>query len=347
MNITLSQLAAFVQATVVGDANAEVSHFAPIDKGDDGALSFLSNPKYESYIYSTQATCVIVSKTFKATHKINTNLLLVDDVYATLSILLDKFSPPKEAKVGIEQPVYITEDAKYGEGLYLGAFSYIGKNVSIGKDVKIYPQVYIGDNCKVDDGTIIYAGSKIYADTTIGKYCILHAGCVIGSDGFGFAPMPDGAYKKIPQNGKVIIKDNVEIGANTTIDRATLESTIIHEGVKIDNLVQIAHNVEVGKNSAIASQAGISGSTKIGEKVVIAGQVGIVGHINIAKGTMIAAQSGIAKEIKEENSKWFGSPAMDYKDGLKAQIRLKQLDALFKRVTTIEHLLTSKQENQE
>jgi UDP-3-O-[3-hydroxymyristoyl] glucosamine N-acyltransferase len=337
MKITVDQIAGIVNGTVIGDGKREINRFAPIEEAGEGAITFLSNPKYSHYLYETQAEAVLVSKDFKAEKEVSPALIMVEDVYTTLSILLDKFQNTEAAgKNGIEQPSFISASAAYGENIYLGAFSYLGENVKIGNNVKIYPQVFVGDNVTIDDNTIVFAGVKVYANCIIGKYCILHSGSVIGSDGFGFAPQPDGSYKKMPQTGNVIIKDNVEVGANTTIDRATIQATVIEDGVKLDNLIQIAHNVEIGANTVIAAQTGISGSTKIGQNCVIAGQVGIVGHIQVADKTMIGAQSGIAKAVKEPGTKWFGSPADDYKRALKTQVIIKQLPDIYNRVLQLE-----------
>ena len=343
MEITVAELAAMVGGEVEGNASAKINTFSPIEEAQEGSLSFLSNPKYTDFLYSTQATAVLVDKNFVADKTVNAVLIRVKDVYSTLSALLDKFNAAQKVnKTGIEQPSYIASTAKIGTDVYIGAFAYVGDGAVIGNGTKIYPQSYIGDHVKIAENTTLYASVKIYADTEIGNNCILHSGCVIGSDGFGFAPQPDGSYKKVPQTGKVIIGNDVEIGANTTIDRATIKATQIHDGVKLDNLIQVAHNVEIGQNTAIASQTGISGSTKLGKNCIIGGQVGIVGHITIADGTQIGAQSGIAKAISAPGTKWFGSPAIDYKEALKSQIIFKKLPELYNRVQQLEQAIEKK-----
>lgn len=339
MKITVGQLAKLVNGRVEGDENREITGFAPISEAAEGAVTFLTNLKYSHFLYESHATAVLVNDDFKIEGEVKPALIFVKDAYTTVSQLLEQFNAAQNTKLGIEQPSFIASTAKTGEGIYLGAFAYIGDNSKIGNNVKIYPQAYIGDNVTIADNTIIYSGVKIYSGTQIGKNCILHSGCVVGSDGFGFAPQPDGSYKKIPQTGIVIIKDSVEIGANTTIDRATMQATIIESGVKLDNLIQIAHNVEIGENTAIAAQSGVSGSTKIGKACIIAGQVGIVGHIEIADGSMIGAQSGVSKSITEPKRKWFGSPADDYKNTIKSLIIIKQLPDLQKRILELERLI--------
>jgi len=333
------ELAQMINGVLEGAEGRFVEKFSPIEEADDKSLSFVSNPKYAHYLYTSQASAVLVSKDFVLEKPVYPVLIRVDDVYSTMSSLLEKFSQAETRKTGIEQPSYIASTAKIGKNVYIGAFAYIGENASIGDNAMIYPQTYIGDDASVGEMSIIYAGVKIYSATEIGKNCILHSGCVLGSDGFGFAPQEDGSYKKIPQTGKVIVRDNVEIGANTTIDRATIKATIIDSGVKLDNLIQIAHNVEIGENTAIAAQAGISGSTKIGRNAMIGGQVGIVGHITIADGSQVGAQSGISKTITEKNQKWFGSPAIDYKNAIKAQVIFKKLPELYNRIQALENAL--------
>jgi UDP-3-O-[3-hydroxymyristoyl] glucosamine N-acyltransferase len=342
MKLTVDQLASMIGGRVEGNGQAELTHFAPIEEAGEGALSFIANSKYGHYLHETKASALLVGNDFVADGEYSPALIRVKDVYSTLSILLDQFSPAKEKKKGIEQPAYISPSAQISDEAYLGAFSYAGENVKVGKGAQIYPQVFLGDGVEVGENTTIYAGAKIYAGCKIGNNCIIHAGAVIGSDGFGFAPQPDGSYKKIPQNGIVIIKDNVEIGANTTIDRATLKATIIENGVKLDNLIQVAHNVEIGKNTAIASQAGISGSAKIGENCMIGGQVGIVGHIAIADGSLIGAQSGVAKAIEEKNKKWFGSPAVPLTDAIRSQAIFKKLPELYSRINRLEQEIQNK-----
>jgi len=336
MRISISELAHLINGTVEGDGSRFVEKFAPIEEADEKSLSFISNMKYSHFLYTTKAAAVLVSKDFIPDKHTDVSLIHVDDVYTTMSSLLEQFSSRENNKKGIEQPSYIAASAKIGKDVYIGAFAYIGENAVISDRVMIYPQTYVGDNVIIDNDTILYAGVKVYSSTEIGKSCILHSGCIIGSDGFGFAPQEDGTYKKIPQTGRVIIQNNVEIGANTTIDRATIKATIIEDGVKLDNLIQVAHNVEIGANTAIAAQAGISGSTKIGKNVAIGGQVGIVGHIIIADGSQIGAQSGVSKTISEKNKKWFGSPAIDYKNAIKGQVIFKKLPELYARIQSLE-----------
>jgi UDP-3-O-[3-hydroxymyristoyl] glucosamine N-acyltransferase len=339
MKISISELARLVNGTVEGDSSRSVEKFAPIEEADSSSLSFISNSKYHHYLYTTEAAAVLVSNDFVPEKPTDVVLIHVEDVYSTLSSLLEKFTASDIRKTGIEQPSFISPSAKIGQDVYIGAFAYIGDNAVIGDRAMIYPQTYVGDDSKVGDDTVIFSGVKIYPSTEIGKSCILHSGCVIGSDGFGFAPQEDGSYKKIPQTGKVIIHDRVEIGANTTVDRATIKATIIEEGVKLDNLIQVAHNVEIGAHTAIAAQAGISGSTKIGKHVAIGGQVGIVGHITIADGSQIGAQSGVSKTIAEKNQKWFGSPAINFKNAIKAQLLFKKLPELYDRILSLEKAL--------
>ena len=328
MNIPVSQIAQLINAKIDGDPTIIINGFAPIDSAGQGSITFLSNDKYEHFIYESKASAVLVSDDFAPKNTINPVLLRVKDVYTTLSFLLDLMNSQNNHPKGIEPQSFVGEGTliEENENTYIGAFSYISSNCSIGKNVKIYPQVFIGEGCTIGEGTILYSGAKVYKNCVIGQKCIIHSGAIIGSDGFGFAPQPDGSYQKIPQTGNVVLKDFVEVGANTTIDRATIQSTIINNGVKLDNLIQIAHNVEVGQNTVIAAQAGIAGSTKIGQNNVIGGQVGIVGHIQLADGVQVGAQSGVAKSIEEPKSKWFGSPAMEAKKAMRLNAILKNLE---------------------
>ena len=313
MELTASQLAAIVNGTVEGDENVKVSTFARIEEGHSGALSFLANPKYTHHIYSTDSSVVLVKKDFTPEQPVKATLIRVDDPYATVAHLLEMVTQmSKVEKVGIETPSFISEGVDVPEDAYVGAFAYIGKGVKLAPGVKIYPQVYIGDGCEVGEGTVLYAGVKIYAGCKVGKRCIIHSGAVIGADGFGFAPI-DGGYEKIPQTGNVEIEDDVEIGANTTIDRAMMGATRIGKGVKLDNLIQIAHNCSVGEHTVMAAQAGVAGSAKIGAHCMVGGQVGFVGHISIADGTQIGAQSGVSKPTKP-GDRVMGSPAVDMGD---------------------------------
>lgn len=329
MEFTVQQIADLLQGTIEGDNTAKVSTLAKIEEAQPGALAFLSNPKYEPFLYSTHASAVIVSDKLEVKKSVRAALIRVTDPYSSFSTLLQYYQTALIAsKTGVEQPCYMGEGSQIGENHYRGAFSYIGHNCKIGQNVRIFPQVYIGDNVQIGDNTTLFAGVKLYTNTVVGSNCTIHAGAVLGSDGFGFAPQPDGTYQAIPQIGNVVLEDDVSIGANTTIDCATMGSTLIRKGTKIDNLVQIAHNVEVGQNTVIASQAGISGSTKIGNNCVIAGQVGIVGHIAIADKTTVGAQSGVSKSVKETGTIIQGSPAFDYKQNLRAMTVFRKLPEL-------------------
>lgn len=335
MKFTAQQIAGILEGEVVGDAETEVSQLSKIEEGTSGSLTFLANPKYKSYIYSTDASITIVGKDFEAEHDIKTTLIKVEDAYKSFSKLLEYYNQIKLNKTGIENPVFISDSAKKGDDIYIGAFSYVGDNVTIGNNVKIFPNSYVGDNVKIGDNTIVFAGAKIYSDCVIGENCVINSGAIIGADGFGFAPNEDGEYNKVPQIGNVILEDNVDIGAGTTIDRATLGSTIIRRGVKLDNQIQIAHNVEIGKNTVIAAQTGIAGSTKIGENCQIGGQVGIVGHISIGNNVKIQAQSGIGRNVKD-NEVLQGSPALGYGDFNKSYVYFKNLPKLVKTINELE-----------
>lgn len=324
MKFTAEQIAGILEGEVVGNPGAEVYTLAKIEEGTAGSLTFLANPKYLQYIYSTQATITIVNKTFEPEAPVNTTLIKVDDAYKSFSTLLEYYNQVKLMKSGIEQPSFLSDDVSYGDNLYLGSFCYVGKNVKIGDNVKIYPNSFIGDNVTIGNDTILFAGVRIYSETEIGNNCTIHSGSIIGSDGFGFTPNEEGVYSKIPQIGNVIIEDNVDVGACTTIDRATLGSTIIKKGVKLDNQIQIAHNVVIGENTVIASQTGVAGSTKIGKNCVIGGQVGIVGHITIGNGVRIQAQSGVGKSIPDGETIQ-GSPAMVYADFSKSYVHFRNL----------------------
>lgn len=336
MKVTVQQIADLLNGEVVGNAATEVSDLSKIEEGKPGSLSFLSNPKYVPYIYETKASAVIINKSFVPEYPVQTTLIKVEDAYAAFTKLLEFYNQIKNNKVGIEQPNFVGENTVYGQDIYLGAFAYIGQNCQIGDNVKIYPNCYIGDNVKIADNTTIFAGSKIYADTQIGSRCIIHSGTTIGSDGFGFAPQEDGSYAKVPQTGNVVIEDDVEIGANTTIDRATLGSTIIRQGVKLDNHIQIAHNVEIGAHTVIASQTGIAGSTKIGKYCQIGGQVGIVGHITIGNHVKIQAQSGVNKSLKD-NDVVQGSPAINYGDFSKSFVHFRNLPKIVEDIDKLKN----------
>ncbi|HEY4617935.1 MAG TPA: UDP-3-O-(3-hydroxymyristoyl)glucosamine N-acyltransferase [Flavobacterium sp.] len=324
MKFTAEQIAGILDGEVVGNPNAEVHELSKIEEGKDGSLTFLSNPKYNSFIYTTDASITIVNKSFEPESNLKTTLIKVDDAYLAFSKLLEFYDQAKGNKSGIEQPSVISENTKYGKNLYLGSFSYIGSKVVIGDNVKIYPNCFIGDNVVIGDNVTIFAGAKIYSETVIGSSCAIHSGAIIGADGFGFAPNSDGTFKKIPQIGNVIIEDNVDIGSCTTIDRATMGSTIIRKGVKLDNQIQIAHNVEIGENTVIAAQTGIAGSTKIGRNGMIGGQVGIAGHLTIGNNVRIQAQSGVGRNIKD-NEILQGSPTFGYNDFSKSYVHFKNL----------------------
>lgn len=335
MEFSASQIAALVSGKVEGDGNVTVSTFAKIEEGHPGAISFLANPKYTHFIYTTKSSIVLVSNDFVPEQPVGCTLIRVADPYATVASLLEMVSKMTAVQPsGIEQPSFIADGVAVSEDCYVGAFAYIGKGAVIGKNVKIYPQSYIGAGAVVGDNTIIYPGVKVYHGCKIGKNCILHSGVVIGADGFGFAPV-NGEYNKIPQMGIVEIEDNVEIGANTTVDRAMMGATRVRHGVKLDNLIQVAHNCEVGANTVIAAQAGIAGSAKVGEGCMIGGQVGIAGHITVGDGTVIGAQSGIPNNVKP-GSRLMGYPAVSAGEFARQAIYVKNLDKLYDRVKTLE-----------
>jgi UDP-3-O-[3-hydroxymyristoyl] glucosamine N-acyltransferase len=324
MKFTAEQIAEILEGEVVGNPNAEVFKLSKIEEGQEGSLTFLSNPKYQSFIYTTKASVTIVNSTFVPEAVLTTTLIKVEDAYSAFTKLLEFYNQVKLNKTGIEPLSFIDESAQYGVDLYLGSFSYIGKNVVLGNNVKIYPNSFVGDNAVIGDNVTIFAGGKIYSETVIGNNCTIHSGAIIGSDGFGFAPNADGTYKKIPQIGNVVIEDDVEIGACTTIDRATMGSTIIRKGVKLDNQIQIAHNVEIGENTVIAAQTGIAGSTKIGKNGMIGGQVGFAGHITVGDNVGIKAKSGITKNVKDGQIMQ-GSLAFGYTDFSKSYVHFKNL----------------------
>lgn len=335
MKFKAEQIAGILEGDVVGNSQIEVSKLSKIEEGEEGALTFLANPKYTPYVYTTQASIVIVNKDFIPEQELTATLIKVEDAYQSFSKLLEYYNKVKLNKFGVEQPSVISESSKLGEDVYVGAFSYIGDNVVIEGNVKIFPNVYIGDNVVIGENTIVFSGAKIYSESIIGKYCVINSGAIIGADGFGFAPQDNGEYKKIPQIGNVILEDFVDIGAATTIDRATLGSTVIRKGVKLDNQIQIAHNVEIGKNTVIAAQTGIAGSTKVGENCQIGGQVGIAGHLVIGNGVRIQAQSGIGRNIKD-NETLQGSPAFGYGDWNKSYVYFKNLPKLAKTINELE-----------
>ena len=336
MNFTATLIAEFLKGTVEGNPDASVNDVTKIEEGRSGTLSFLANPKYEKYIYDTQSTIVIVNKDFKPQKTVSPTLIRVQNAYESFAALLRLYEQSKPKKSGISKLSSISESATLGEDLYIGDFSVISDHVTLGNEVSIYPQVYIGDHVSIGEGSIIHPGVKVYEGTVIGAHCIIHAGAIIGGDGFGFAPNQENNYEKVPQVGKVIIEDHVDVGANTTIDRATMGATLIRKGVKIDNLIMIAHNVEVGENTVMAAQTGISGSTKIGKNCMFGGQVGLIGHIHIADGVKIAAQSGITKNIKEENIVVQGSPALEFGPYQRSYALFRNLPKLRSQILDLE-----------
>jgi UDP-3-O-[3-hydroxymyristoyl] glucosamine N-acyltransferase len=329
MKFKIQQIADILEGEVVGNPDAEVSRLSKIEEGTEGSLTFLSNPKYLNYIHTTKSTAVIVNKSQIFEAPIKASLIKVDDAYSAFTKLLEFYNQVKYNKTGIEESSHIGKNVHYGSDFYLGKFSYIADNVRIGNNVKIFPNSFLGDNVVLGDNVIIFAGAKIYADTVIGANCKIHSGVVLGADGFGFAPKEDGTYDSIPQIGNVIIEDNVDIGANSTVDRATLGSTIVRKGVKLDNHIQIAHNVEIGENTVIAAQTGIAGSTKIGKNCQIGGQVGIAGHLIIGNNVRIQAQSGIGKNLKDGETVQ-GSPAFDYGSFNKSYVHFKNFPKIVK-----------------
>ncbi|MDP4214504.1 MAG: UDP-3-O-(3-hydroxymyristoyl)glucosamine N-acyltransferase [Bacteroidota bacterium] len=340
MQFSAAQIAALINGKLEGDPEVLVSNFGKIEEAQPGQLAFLANPKYEEFLYTTRATIIIINDNQVVKEKVNATLLRVPDAYLAFAALLSKYQEMMNQQLsGIQEPVYISKSASLGEQVYAGAFAYIGNNAIIGNHVKIYPQVYIGDDVTIGDHTVIYPGVKIYHRCMIGEHVTIHAGSVIGADGFGFAPQSDGSFKKIPQMGNVVIEDYVEIGSNATIDRATIGSTLIKSGAKLDNLIQIAHNVEIGNNTVIAAQSGVSGSTKLGRNVMVGGQAGIVGHIQIADGSRINAQSGVTKSLKTPNSAVTGSPAFEYTSALRAQAAARKLPAFEKKILELEKLI--------
>ena len=345
ISFTAEQIASVLNGTIEGDPSVVVNNFSKIEEGKPGTLTFLANPKYTHYIYDTEASIVLVNNDFKAEYPIKATLIRCFNAYAALALLLDMVEKAKPKKVGIEQMSHISQSATLGENVYVGSFAYISDYAKIGDNTKIYPQTYIGENVTIGQNTTIYPGAKIYQGCIIGNDCIIHAGAVIGSDGFGFAPEADGSYKKIPQMGIVIIEDNVEIGANTTIDRAVMDATIIHKGVKLDNLIQIAHNVEIGENTAMAAQVGVSGSTKIGKQCMLGGQVGLGGHITIGDNVNIGAQSGIISNIKP-NAKILGSPAIPVKDFFKSSIIFPKLPDIYRQLAQLQKEVEALKSNQ-
>ena len=339
MQFSATQIAALINGKIEGDANASINSFGKIEEAQNGQLAFLANPKYEEYLYSTKASVIIINAALELKQEVTATLIRVPDAYTAFATLLSTYQKMMQQQLsGIQEPSYISKTASYGQNVFIGAFAYLGENVKVGNGTKIYPNVYLGNNVKIGDNSIIHPGVKIYHDCMIGSNVIIHAGTVIGSDGFGFAPQADGSFQKVPQIGNVVIEDNVEIGANTTIDRATIGSTIIKAGAKLDNLVQIAHNVEVGNSTVIAALAGISGSTKIGKGVMIGGQAGLAGHLFVEDGSKINAQAGLGKSLKAGSSVT-GSPAYDYNKAIRSQAIARNLPEMEKRIKELEALV--------
>jgi UDP-3-O-[3-hydroxymyristoyl] glucosamine N-acyltransferase len=340
MKFTAEQIAEILEGEVVGNPAEEVSKLSKIEDGEKGSLTFLSNPKYNSYLYETNASIAIVNKSFTLEKEVTATLIKVENAYESFSKLLAFYNTVKNNKMGREAPHFISDSATIGADEYIGAFSYIGTHVKIGNNVKIYPNVFIGDHSVIGNNCTLFPGVKIYSDTVIGNACKIHAGAIIGADGFGFSPDENGAYQAVPQIGNVILEDHVDIGAGTTIDRATLGSTIIRKGVKLDNQIQIAHNVEIGKNTVIASQTGIAGSTKIGANCMIGGQVGISGHLSIGNNVKILAKAGITKNIKD-NQILNGIPAFKANDYNKSYVYFKNLPQLASKINNLEKELNA------
>jgi UDP-3-O-[3-hydroxymyristoyl] glucosamine N-acyltransferase len=341
MEFTAATIAGFLKGEIEGNPEIKVNTVAKIEDGKDGALSFLSNPKYEHYIYTTKSSVVLVNKSFVPSSKVEATLIRVENAYEAFASLLSLVDQAKPKKRGIHPAAIIEPSAKTGSDVYIGPFVYIGENCIVGDECSVYPHVYVGDNAKVGKNCILYPGVKIYHDCVVGENCIIHAGTVIGSDGFGFAPQEGHQYMKIPQLGNVVIEDNVEIGANVAIDRATMGSTILRRGVKLDNLIQIGHNVEVGENTVMAAESGIAGSTKVGKNCMVGGQVAINGHIKVADGTKVGAQSGVLGDVKEENTVLLGTPAIELKQFLRSSVIFKKLPEMKTKIDALEKEIDS------
>lgn len=339
MEFTAAAIAEFLKGEITGDPEIKVNTIAKIEEGHEGALSFLANPKYEHYIYSTGSSVVLVNRDFVPSAPVKATLIRVSNAYESFASLMTLADQSKPRKKGVHPSAVIEKSARIGKDVYIGALAYIGENCVIGDNCRIYPQTYIGDNTKVGDDCLIYPGVKIYHECVIGNKCTIHAGSVIGSDGFGFAPQSETEFMKIPQLGNVILEDHVEIGANVAIDRATMGSTVVRRGVKLDNLIQIGHNVEIGENTVMAGQTGIAGSTKIGRNCMFAGQVGIAGHLKVADNTRIGAQAGVAGDIKEENQIVIGSPAIEHRNFLRSSVIFRKLPELKSKIDYLEQEL--------
>ncbi|QFQ13515.1 UDP-3-O-(3-hydroxymyristoyl)glucosamine N-acyltransferase [Pseudoprevotella muciniphila] len=347
MEFTARQIADFLQGTLEGDPQATVSTFAKIEEGKPGAISFLSNPKYANYLYETQSSVVLINKDFKPEQPVRATIIRVDNAYECVARLLKMYEMSKPARKGIHPMAFVSETAKLGEDCYVGPFAYIGENVTVGKGTQIYPHAVLEQNAKVGENCLIYPNVSVYHDCVVGNRVTLHSGCVIGADGFGFAPTEDG-YEKIPQIGIVVIEDDVEIGANACVDRSTMGATIVHKDVKVDNLVQLAHNTEVGSHTVLSAQTGVAGSTKIGEWCMFGGQVGITGHAKIADRVRAGAQTGIAGSIRKEGVALWGTPAIDYTQAQRSSVIFKKLPDLYKELNTMKKELEElKQQLQE
>ena len=339
MTFPASQIALLIQGRVEGNPDVQVASFGKIEEAMEGQLSFLANPKYEDHLYTTRASVIIINESYQLRQPVNATLIRVADAYTAFATLLSKYQAIMQQQLqGVQEPSFISPGASYGEEVFIGAFTYLSDGVKVGNRSKLYPGVFLGNNVVVGDNCVLHPGVRVYHDCRIGNGVTIHSGTVIGSDGFGFAPQADGSFQKVPQIGNVIIEDDVEIGANATIDRATIGSTLIHKGAKLDNLIQIAHNVEVGYSTVIAAQAGVSGSTKIGNGVMIGGQAGIVGHIQLGDGAKVNAQSGVSKSV-DAGRAVTGSPAFDYTSALRSQAVTRRLPDLEKRVKELEQLV--------
>ncbi len=345
MQVTAQELCAYLNGKLEGNPNVIVERPVKIEEGESGTISFIAHPKYEDYAYTTQASVLLVSHDFKPEKPITATLIRVEDVYACVSTLLEKFDGNAYRGEGVDPKSFVHKSATVGQNVSVGAFSFIGKNTAIGDGCMVYPQVFIGKNARIGKNVTLHPGVRIYHDCIVGDNCVIHSNTVIGSDGFGFLPQENGTYKKVPQIGNVVVGNNVEIGSNNVIDRATMGSTLIKDGVKLDNLIQIAHNVEVGQDTVIAAQAGIAGSTKIGDNCMIGGQAGFVGHISIADGSKVQAQSGVSRSILEPNLAWHGSPAFKYNDFLRAQVVFQKLPNLLSRINELEKKLADLEGN--
>jgi UDP-3-O-[3-hydroxymyristoyl] glucosamine N-acyltransferase len=336
MELSAATIAGFLKGEIVGDPETKVNAIAKIEEGHAGALSFLANPKYEQFLYTTKSSVVLVNRSFVPSGKVEATLIRVENAYESFASLLHLVDQSRPRKKGIHPTAIIEPTATVGRGVYIGPYVYIGENCKVGDECSIYPHVFIGDNTQLGNKCTLNPGVKIYHDCVLGENCVVHAGTVIGSDGFGFAPQSESEFMKIPQLGNVVIEDNVEIGSNVAIDRATMGSTVIRKGVKLDNLIQIGHNVEIGENTVMAGQAGVAGSSKIGKNCMIGGQVGISGHLKIADGTKIGAQSGIPSDVKKENSILLGYPAIDHRDFLRGSIIFRKLPELKTKIEELE-----------